>query len=87
MRESTLSWIGHFEEKIDLAHIYLAVLLTLAQTSTPVIVRMAIITAKSDMKPRTPLVKKLWALNFFRCQAIRKVPMNRRQLIRKALGW
>ena len=25
MRESTLSWIGNFEEKIDLSHIYLAV--------------------------------------------------------------
>ena len=24
MRESTLSWIGNFEEKIDLSHIYLA---------------------------------------------------------------
>ena len=27
MRESTSSWIGHFEEKIDLSHIYLAVVL------------------------------------------------------------
>ena len=26
MCESTLSWIGNFEEKIDLSHIYLAVL-------------------------------------------------------------
>ena len=26
MRESTLSWIGNFEEKMDLSHIYLAVL-------------------------------------------------------------
>ena len=26
MRESTLSWIGNFEEKIDLSHIYLAVI-------------------------------------------------------------
>ena len=25
MRESTLSWIGNFEEKMDLSHIYLAV--------------------------------------------------------------
>ena len=25
MRESTLLWIGNFEEKIDLSHIYLAV--------------------------------------------------------------
>ena len=25
MCESTLSWIGNFEEKIDLSHIYLAV--------------------------------------------------------------
>ena len=25
MRESTFSWIGNFEEKIDLSHIYLAV--------------------------------------------------------------
>ena len=25
MRKSTLSWIGNFEEKIDLSHIYLAV--------------------------------------------------------------
>ena len=29
MRESTLSWIGNFEEKMDLSHIYLAVLTTL----------------------------------------------------------
>ena len=26
MRESTLSWIGNFEEKMDLSYIYLAVL-------------------------------------------------------------
>ena len=25
MRESTLSWIGNFEEKMDLSHIYLVV--------------------------------------------------------------
>ena len=25
MRESTLSWTGNFEEKMDLSHIYLAV--------------------------------------------------------------
>ena len=30
MRESTLSWIGNFEEKMDLSHIYLAVQMTLA---------------------------------------------------------
>ena len=27
MRESTLLWIGNFEEKIDLSHFYLAVLM------------------------------------------------------------
>ena len=34
MRESTLLWIGSFEEKIDLSHIYLAVKFIYSEKAT-----------------------------------------------------
>ena len=35
MCESTLSWIGNFEEKMDLSHIHLAVINTFSKTLGP----------------------------------------------------
>ncbi len=47
---------------------------------------IAMMTAKSEMNPRTLAGKNDADLNALRCQAMRKVPMKRRTLMRKALG-
>ena len=59
---------------------------TAKKRSMTTMITMAMITAKLEMYERKTLGRNLWLLKPLRAVAMRKVPMNSRQLMKNTLG-